>query len=53
MNTSVVGGGPGAGGFAVTADGHGHVELRNSAVISPTSALGFAIISNSGGNVPF
>jgi hypothetical protein len=53
VNTSVVGGGPGPGGFAVSADGHGHVELRNSSVISPTSALGFAIISNSGGNVAF
>jgi hypothetical protein len=53
VNTSVVGGGPGAGGFAVSADGHGHVELRNSAVISPTSAIGFSIISNSGGNSSF
>lgn len=53
VNTSVVGGGPGPGGFAVSADGHGHVELRNSAVISPTSAIGFAIISDSGGNSAF
>jgi hypothetical protein len=53
VNTSVVGGGPGAGGFAVSADGHGHVELRNSAVISPNSALGSAIISDSGGNSAF
>jgi hypothetical protein len=53
VNTSVVGGGPGAGGFAVSADGHGHVELRSSAVISPTSAIGFAIISDSGGNSSF
>jgi hypothetical protein len=53
VNTSVVGGGPGAGGFAVSADGHGHVELRNSAVISPTSAIGFSIISDSGGNSSF
>ena len=53
VNTSVVGGGPGAGGFAVSADGHGHVELRNSSVISPTSAIGFSIISNSGGNTAF
>jgi hypothetical protein len=53
VNTSVVGGGPGPGGFAVSADGHGHAELRNSAVISPNSALGFAIISDSGGNTGF
>jgi hypothetical protein len=53
VNTSVVGGGPGPGGFAVAADGHGHVELRSSAVISPTSALGFSIISDSGGNTSF
>jgi hypothetical protein len=53
VNTSVVGGGPGPGGFAVSADGHGHVELRSSAVISPTSALGSAIISDSGGNSAF
>jgi hypothetical protein len=53
VNTSIVGGGPGPGGFAVSADGHGHVELRNSAVISPTSALGFSVISDSGGNSAF
>jgi hypothetical protein len=53
VNTSIVGGGPGAGGFAVSADGHGHAELRNSSVISPNSALGFAIISDSGGNTAF
>jgi hypothetical protein len=53
VNTSVVGGGPGPGGFAVSADGHGHVELRNSAVISPNSAIGFSIISDSGGNSAF
>ena len=53
VNTSVVGGGPGPGGFAVSADGHGHAELRNSSVISPNSALGFAIISDSGGNTGF
>jgi len=53
VNTSVVGGGPGPGGFAVSADGHGHAELRNSAVISPNSALGFAVISDSGGNTGF
>ena len=53
VNTSIVGGGPGPGGFAVSADGHGHAELRNSAVISPNSALGFSIISDSGGNTGF
>jgi len=53
VNGSVVGGGPGPGGFAVSADGHGHVELRNSAVISPTSALGFSVVSDSGGNSAF
>jgi hypothetical protein len=53
VNGSVVGGGPGPGGFAVSADGHGHVELRNSAVISPNSAIGFSVISDSGGNSAF
>lgn len=48
VDTSVVG-----GGFAVSADGHGHGELRNSAVISPNSAREFSVISDSGGNVPF
>ena len=53
VNGSVVGGGPGPGGFAVSADGHGHGELRNSAVISPNQVLGFAVVSDSGGNTGF
>jgi len=48
VENSVVG-----GGTSISADGHGHAEYRNSAVISPTSATQFAIISNSGGNVSF
>jgi len=53
VNTSIVGGGPGAGGFAFSADGHGHGEFRNSAVISPNQVLGFAVVSDSGGNSKF
>jgi hypothetical protein len=41
------------GGTAVSADGHGHGELRNSSVISPVVATQFAIVSDSGGNVAF
>lgn len=41
------------GGTAVSADGHAHGELRNSAVISPVSATQFAVVSDSGGNVAF
>lgn len=41
------------GGNAVFADGHGHGELRNSAVISPVVVRQFAVVSDSGGNVPF
>lgn len=48
VQNSVIG-----GGFAVQANGHGHGELRNSAVISPLSVTEFAVVSDSGGNVPF
>ena len=41
------------GGSAVAASGHGHGELRNSAVISPLSVTQFAVVSDSGGNVGF
>ena len=41
------------GGAAVIADGHGHGEVRNSAVISPVVTRQFAVVSDSGGNVPF
>jgi hypothetical protein len=41
------------GGKAVTASGHGHGELRNSAVISPLAVTQFAVVSDSGGNVAF
>jgi hypothetical protein len=41
------------GGKSVTADGHGHGELRNSAVISPVATSQFAVVSDSGGNVAF
>jgi len=40
-------------GAAVIADGHGHGELRNSAVISPVVTRQYAVVSDSGGNVPF
>jgi len=53
VESSVVGGGPGAGGFAFSADGHGHGEVRSSAVISPNSVREFAVVSDSGGNVAF
>lgn len=53
VQNSVVGGGPGAGGFAFSADGHGHGEFRNSAVISPNSVRDFAVVSDSGGNTAF
>lgn len=53
VETSVVGGGPAAGGFAFSADGHGHAEVRNSAVVSPNSVRQFAVVSDSGGNVAF
>jgi len=53
VDGSVIGGGPGAGGFAFSADGHGHGEVRNSAVLSPNSVLGFAVVSDSGGNTGF
>ena len=52
VETSVVGGGP-SGGFAFSADGHGHGEFRNSAVISPNSVREFAVVSDSGGNTAF
>ena len=48
FNNGVVG-----GGAAVIADGHGHGELRNSAVISPVVTRQYAVVSDSGGNVPF
>jgi len=48
FNNGVIG-----GGAAVRADGHGHGELRNSAVISPVVTTQFAVVSDSGGNVPF
>ncbi|HSU38906.1 MAG TPA: hypothetical protein VLJ38_05030 [Polyangiaceae bacterium] len=48
VNGSVVG-----GGSAFVADGHGHGEYRNSAVISPVTVTQFAVVSNSGGNVAF
>jgi hypothetical protein len=48
INGSVVG-----GGTAISADGHGHGEYRNSAIISPVVASQFAVVSNSGGNVSF
>ncbi|HTQ07751.1 MAG TPA: hypothetical protein VMI54_28045 [Polyangiaceae bacterium] len=41
------------GGAAVAADGHGHGELRNSAVISPLAVTQFAVVSDSGGNVAY
>jgi len=41
------------GGKAVTADGHGHGELRNSAVISPVATSQYAVVSDSGGNVAY
>src|SRR5262252_4398478 len=40
VNSSTVG-----GGFAFSADGHGHGEFRNSAVISPNSIREFAVVS--------
>lgn len=49
----IVTGGVIGGGAAVAADGHGHGELRNAAVISPVVATQFAVVSDSGGNVPF
>jgi len=49
----IVNGGVIGGGKAVVADGHGHGELRNAAIISPVAATQFAIISDSGGNVSF
>jgi hypothetical protein len=48
VNGSVVG-----GGSAFVADGHGHGEYRNSAVISPVTVTQFAVVSDSGGNVAF
>jgi hypothetical protein len=48
VNGSTVG-----GGSAFIADGHGHGEYRNSAVISPVTVTQFAVVSNSGGNVAF
>jgi hypothetical protein len=48
VNGSTVG-----GGSAFLADGHGHGEYRNSAVISPVTVTQFAVVSNSGGNVAF
>ncbi|HEY3256739.1 MAG TPA: hypothetical protein VGJ91_22435 [Polyangiaceae bacterium] len=49
----IVNGGVIGGGAAVSADGHGHGELRNAAVISPVVATQFAVVSDSGGNVAF
>ncbi|HEY7376164.1 MAG TPA: hypothetical protein VIF57_28645 [Polyangia bacterium] len=48
VDTSTVG-----GGFAFSADGHGHGEVRNSAVLNPNSVRDFAVVSDSGGNVAF
>jgi hypothetical protein len=53
VESSVVGGGPAAGGVAFSADGHGHGEYRNSAIISPVSVRGFAVVSDAGGNTSF
>jgi len=53
VESSVIGGGPGAGGFAFSADGHGHGEVRNSSVLSPNSVREFAVVSDSGGNIAF
>jgi hypothetical protein len=48
VENSVIG-----GGSSFSADGHGHGEYRNSAVISPVTVTQFAVVSNSGGNVAF
>jgi hypothetical protein len=53
VETSVVGGGPAAGGFSFLANGHGHGEYRNSAVITPISVSQFAVVTDSGGNTGF
>ena len=49
----IVNGGVIGGGAAVSADGHGHGELRNAAVISPVVATQFSVVSDAGGNVAF
>jgi hypothetical protein len=41
------------GGKAVQADGHGHGELRNSAVLNPLAVTQFAVVSDSGGNIKY
>ena len=41
------------GGTSVSADGHGHGELRNSTVLGKIVTGPFAVVSDSGGNVGF
>jgi len=53
IENSVIGGGPATGGFAFSADGHAHGEVRNSSVLSPNSVREFAVVSDSGGNIAF
>jgi len=53
VESSVIGGGPATGGFAFSADGQGHGEVRNSSVLSPNSVRQFAVVSDSGGNTAF
>lgn len=48
VEQSVVG-----GGTSFTADGHGHGEYRNSAVLNKIVTGPFAVVSDSGGNVKF
>jgi hypothetical protein len=48
VESSVVG-----GGTSFTADGHGHGEYRNSAILNKISTGPFAVVSDSGGNVTF
>jgi len=48
VESSVVG-----GGTSFTADGHGHGEYRNSAILNNVTTGPFAVVSDSGGNVRF
>src|SRR5262249_50784874 len=48
VNGSTVG-----GGFGSQPDGPGQGKFRTSAVISPNSITGFAVVSASGGNTAF
>jgi hypothetical protein len=41
------------GGTSVSADGHGHGELRNSSVLGKVVTGTLAVVSDSGGNVGF